>query len=359
MPEIWLNYGSTEIVLDIRAENLNQKVDSDGKVMDDDTITERLKSINLTKPMELVVLHNSKSIQKIITSLFTICEQKSLPFPKILSDKKIANQIREGLPEGSTVSEFDDAEINPELVFVGEVEFDGLFGYETISTRLLKRFGQESMLAAYAKRKSNSPAPGQPTESFAEATKFVNNFDIQAIEIVAGSSGMVDFAVGHPSHTCSLTKSLEASAVKDIDEQKSMIISTGKDSSNRSLAKSLSSLWNCTTPIKKDGLAILAAECQDGLGSEAIQQYVEGRMSPDRLKNPTKYIDGMENILYLHESRPDFQVGIISTLPELYAKKLGMIPLSGIKQAVEYILKTQGPRQKISIVTDGARLLLR
>ena len=50
--------------------------------------------------MELVVLHNSKSIQKIISSLFTLCEQKSNPFPKILTDKKILNQVKSGLPEG-------------------------------------------------------------------------------------------------------------------------------------------------------------------------------------------------------------------------------------------------------------------
>ena len=83
MPEIWLNYGITDVVLDIKAENLEQKIDSDGKIMDDSTISEKLNSLDLSKPMELVVLHNSKSILKIISSLFTLCEQKSKPFPKI------------------------------------------------------------------------------------------------------------------------------------------------------------------------------------------------------------------------------------------------------------------------------------
>lgn len=359
MPEIWLNYGNTEVVLDIQAENLDQKIESDGKIMEDSAINERLGNVDLSKPMELVVLHNSRSIQKIISSLFTMCEQKSLPFPKILSDRNIMSQIREGLPEGSSVSEFEGSELNPELVFVGEMEFDGLFGYETISTRLIKKFGQESMLSAYAKRKANSPSPGQPTESFTEAAKFVDSFDIQAIEIVSSSNGIVDFAIGHPSQTCSLTKSLEAFAVKDVGEQKSMIISTGKDASNDNLTKSLSSLWNCSPPIKKDGLAVMVAECQSGLGSEAFQQYVEGRLSPDQLKNPTKYVDGMEGILFLHEIQRNFQVGIISILPEIYTKKLNMIPLSGVKQSMDYILKTQGPRQKIAVVSDGARLLLR
>ena len=87
MPEIWLNYGITDVVLDIKAENLEQKIDSDGKIMDDSAISDKLNSLDLSKPMELVVLHNSKSILKIISSLFTLCEQKSKPFPKILTEK--------------------------------------------------------------------------------------------------------------------------------------------------------------------------------------------------------------------------------------------------------------------------------
>jgi len=156
MPEIWLNYGVTDVVLDIKAENLEQKIDSDGKVLDDSAINEKLNTLDLSKPMELVVLHNSKSIQKIISSLFTLCEQKSKPFPKILTDKKIIHLVKAGLPEGSSINEFDDIDIsNSNLVFMGEMEFDGLFGYETIATRLIKKFGLDSMLSAYAKRQGN------------------------------------------------------------------------------------------------------------------------------------------------------------------------------------------------------------
>ena len=360
MPEIWLNYGITDVVLDIKAENLEQKIDSDAKILEDEAINEKIASIDLKKPMELVVLHNSKSVQKIISSLFSICEQKSAPFPKILADKKIMNLVKSGLPEGSSINEFDNASLSDSnLVFMGEVEFDGLFGYETIATRLIKKFGQDSMLSAYAKRKDNLPASGQHTESLDEAKKFADSFEIQGIEIVANSNGIVDFEIGHPSKTVSATKTLESFGIKDIGEQKSMIISTGKDASNDNLRKSLSSLWNCSGAIKKDGLAILIAECKGGLGSDAIQQFIEDRLSIDQLRNPTKYVDGMEDLLFLSEIQKNFQIGLVSILPEFYAKKLNMISLPGIKYAMDYILKTQGARQKVAVVSDGARLLLR
>jgi hypothetical protein len=360
MPEIWLNYGITDVVLDIKAENLEQKIDSDGKILDDSTINEKLNTLDLSKPMELVVLHNSKSIQKIISSLFTLCEQKSKPFPKILTDKKILNLVKAGLPEGSSINEFDDVDIsNSNLVFMGEMEFDGLFGYETISTRLIKKFGLDSMLSAYAKRHGNIPVPGQYPESLQEAKKFSDNFEIQGIEIIANSQGIIDFSIDHPSKTLSTTKILESNSIKDIGQHKTMIISTGKDASNDTLGKSLSSLWNCSNAIKNDGLAILVAECKGGLGSDAIQQYIEDRLTLEQLKNPTKYISGMEDLLFLSEIQKNFQIGLVSILPEFYAKKLDMISLSGIKHSMDYVLKTQGPRQKVAVIEDAARLLLR
>ncbi len=103
----------------------------------------------------------------------------------------------------------------------------------------------------------------------------------------------------------------------------------------------------------------MVAECRSGLGSEALQQFIEGRLSIEQLRNPSKYIQGMEDLLFLSEVRKNFQIGLISILPEFYVKKLDLIPLPGIKYAMDYILKTQGPRQKVAVVSDGARLLLR
>ncbi len=360
MPEIWLNYGITDVVLDIKAENLDQKIESNPKTMEDSEIFEKLNSLDLTKPMELVVLHNSRSVQKVISSIYTICEQKSISFPNILAEKKIINLVKTGLPEGSSINEFDRSRFSdPNLVFIGEMELDGLFGYETIATRLIKKFGQDFMLSAYAKRKSNLPSPGEPTESFEEAKRFSDNFEISGIEIVADSKGIVDLGLGHPSQTSSFTKTLESFAIKDVGDHKSMIISTGKDATSDNLEKSLSSMWNCNNAIKNGGLAILVAECRSGLGSEALQHYIEGRLPLDALKNPTKYIQGMEDLLFLSETQKKFQIGLVSTLPEFYVKKLDIIPLPGIKYAMEYILKTQGSRQKVAVVSNGAQVLLR
>jgi len=360
MPEIWLNYGITDVVLDIQAENLDQEISTDTKTLDDSEINSRLDSVDLTKPLELVVLNNSKSVHQAISAIFVKCEQKSIRMPKILADVKILPNLKKGLPEGCSVVEFGAAELtNPNLAFIGEMEFDGLFGFESIATRLLRRFSTENMLSAYEKRKGSLPTPGEIVDNVSIAKDFVDKFEIFSIEIAANSNGIIDLAIGHPSSTMSISKSFLQSATKEVSKHRTMIISTGKDSSNDSLGKSLSSLWNCYECIKNDGLAILLAESTHGIGSNAIQHFIEGQMSLDRLKKPSKYISGMEDLLYLTEIQKKFEIGLSSILPEFYLKKLNITSFSGTKNAMDYILKKQGTRQKVAIVSDGARILLK
>ena len=359
MPEIWLNYGPTDVVLDIQAENLGQQLAAEGKILDDAEINSRLDSLDLTKPLEIVVLNNSKAVQKTLLALFAKCEQKSLRIPRIFAEKKIMDALKNSLPEGSSISEFEKPELSNSLVFIGEMEFDGLFGFESIATRLLRKFGTEEMLLAYEKRKGELPAPGQDIENVSVAKQFVDKFEIFAIEIASNSSGIVDMAIGHPSSTMSVSKPFVESATKEIGKHRTLFISTGKESSNDSLGKSLSALWNCSEAVRNEGLAVLLAECTHGIGSSAIQYYIEGQMSLDRLKKPAKYINGMETLLFLTELQKKFQVGIVSILPEFYLKKLNILSFSGVAQAMNHILKVQGARQKVVVVSDGARLLLR
>ena len=360
MPEIWLNYGKTDIVLDIRAENLDQQLDSQGKSLSEPELNQKLDALDLSKPMELVILNNSKSVQKTISTIFEKCEQKSISKPTILADRAILPNLKSLIPEGSSISEFSkDTLSNSSLVFVGEMEFDGLFGFETIATRLIKKFGEEQMLTAYQQRKGNLPIPGEIIDNMQVAKKFVDSFEIQGIEIHANQNGIVDLSIGHPSSTMTISKQFGESSTKQVEKHRTMMISTGKDASNDTLKKSLSSLWNCSNAIRDNGLAVLLAECKNGIGSEAIQQFIEGRMSLERLRKPAKYVDGMEDLLFLTEIQKKFQIALVSILPEFYSKKLNILSFAGIKRAMDYILKTQGIKQKVAVVSDGARILLR
>ncbi len=362
MPEIWLSYGPTEVVLDIKAENLEKQIETKGTNLSDSEIASKLQSVDLTKPTEIVILESTKAVQKAISILLEACNQKSLPKPRILVDRSNLHIVKNMFSDPSiSISEFDNSQLTgTNLMFVGEIEFDGLFGYGTVSTKLLRRFGKEQMLDAYEKKNDNIPHPGEDVATIEVAKRFTDGFEISALEVTANSSGIVDVSVGHPSSTMVLAKSLPLTAINEVGKHRVVFISTGKETSNDTFSKSLSALWNCANAVKEEGLAILLAECKNGLGSEAILQYVDGRMSLDRLRNPAKYVAGMENLLYLTEIQKQFKIGIVSILPQYYAKdKLALIPFGGTKESMEYVLKTYGERQKAVIVSDGSRVLLR
>jgi hypothetical protein len=360
MPEIWLNYGQNEVVLDIQAENLNEKPSDENKLLAESKIDEKLDALDLSKPVEIAILNYTNSAQEILTKIFKKCEEKSFSNPKILVNKRVIPLVKSNNPENISINEFDQVGISDaNLTFLSEMEFDGLFGFETIATRLLKQFGKSEMLDAFKKRDGDLPIPGKIGPNMQLAEKFVDGFEISSIEIIANVKGIYDFSIGHPKNSISLSQSFVNSCVKTIDRQRTMIISTGKDASNETLNASLSSLWNCYSIVKNQGFVVLLAECLNGIGSDAFQQFIDGRLTIERVKNGTKYVDGMENLLYLSEIQKKFQVGLVSVLPEIYLKKLGVIPIGGIKKSMDYILKNLGQRQKVEIVNDGARTLLR
>ena len=360
MPEIWLNYGQNEVVLDIQQENLNEKPSYENQTLDESKIDEKLDGLDLSKPVEIAILNYTNSVQQILTKIFQKCEEKSFSNPKILVNKRIIPLVKANNPETVSINEFAQDEISDaNLTFLSEMEFDGLFGFQTTSTRLLRQFGKLEMLDAFKKRESDLPTPGKAGSNMQVAEKFVDGFEISSIEIIANAKGISDFSIGHPKNSKSLSQSFADSCVKTIERQRTVIMSTGKDASNETLNASLNSLWNCYSIVKNQGFVVLLAECLNGIGSDAFQQFIDGRLTIERVKNGTKYVDGMENLLYLSEIQKKFQVGLVSVLPEIYLKKLGIIPIGGVKKSMDYILKNVGPRQKVEVVNDGARTLLR
>lgn len=359
MPEIWVNYGVADVVLDIRAENLGSTIDSGGDTLDDSAVTEHISALEMAEPVDLVVLHASSAVQKTVRLLYQFCEEKSLAFPRLFADRHVRDAIKPALPEGSAIDIFDGDLPDSKMVFLAEMETSGLFGFETISTRLLRQFGQENMLNAYLKRRDDLPASGQHTGCADEARKFADGFEIQGIELVTNSRGIVDLAVGHPSKTAALSRSFESVAVQNAQRHKSAVVSTGKDASGCTLGRALNSIWSCTPAVIRGGMIALFAESRFGIGSKAVQRFIEGRLDPAQVRAPSKYLDGMEDLLFLESTKQRFEIGVISLLPNFYVKKLGMTPLNGTRDVLKYIFETRGAKQKIAVVRDGARVLLR
>lgn len=353
MPEVWLSYGSGHSVLDIKLENLGTVFETQAKPIPEEKLDEMLSDISGT----LVILQNTPPVRQLISRILSICERRSSPFPTILSDKYIIPSLKEGLPEGCRVDSFQSKDSpDANMIFVSEIMPDGLFGYESVCTRLLRRFGEGMMLKAYNRRMADAPSPNHNTSSYQVAQKFADKFEVQSIDILGGHEGIEDLHVGHPA--ASEIRHLASRRVQQGTHAYSTVVgSVGDASASSTLSGSLSSLWNVWLALKSGGRAVLLAECGSGLGSEALRQYMEGRLTSEQLRHPSQYISGMEELLFLESINGKIDITLVSALPQMYESPLKMNFVRMSQQIINDIVKNN-PRHKITIIPDASRISL-
>ena len=118
------------------ADDLDERIEIEKPIIDDSVINENLEALDLSKPTEIVIQNYSITIQKILGKLYEKCDIKSFSKPKLLVDKRNLPLIKANNPDTISINEFEEQELsNSNLVFLGEIQFDGLFGYETVTTR--------------------------------------------------------------------------------------------------------------------------------------------------------------------------------------------------------------------------------
>lgn len=356
MPELWLNYGNADIVLDIQAENLHSQIHNSMNITQTSHILEKLNSIDIKESTNLVIFEDTKPILQIVFMLFEICNKNSNPLPKILVPQEIIHSIRNKISQTEIKKFSNISEGN--FIFINDLHFDGLFGFSTTATNLLKKLGSNnSLLSAYRKRSNNFPMPGKHTIPFKMAQEFTSSFEIVSIEIINNSDVVCDIIIGHPSSMSTLSKSLVSTHV-NIDKQNALIINYGKANIS-TLGNTLESLWNCSSVIANNGLAILISDCSSGIGSTAIQYFVEKRFNIDSLKDPVEYIAGMENLLFLTELQKKIRIGLVSVLPYFYLNQLNIIPFQSGNDSLNYILNDKTVGKKITVIFNASRTLLK
>jgi nickel-dependent lactate racemase len=126
------------------------------------------------------------------------------------------------------------------------------------------------------------------------------------------------------------------------------------------LRSALRALWNVLGALRHDGSVALLAECTDGLGSPAVKEFVAGRLQPAQALRQRRYVDGLEDLVYLETARQRHDLILASTVPLHYAhEKLGFRVARKANHALELLLGKQGARAKVHLVPQASRSLLR
>lgn len=375
MPEIWLRYGSTDVVLDIRFENLANQISATFPEMPEDQVSAALSGVPITDDNILMVaLSGSKAAAKIITMLAEQARAKGFNFTVDVPNR-YAGTLRANLSGNETVpiNRIDYQQSLRErmskfqkTIIISTVSYDPLFGFAGAPTILLRNLlddNKNKMAEAFAARKDNKPAPGVQGEPLKIARSAVEGISAAAtsIELVAGGGGIAGVHVGSINEAFDRAVSqLQSISVTETDPVKCAIVSASSEpGTHLTLATSLNSLWNTVHIVKEGGSAILVAENREGVGGGALQMFIEGRLKPEQL-HLSPYIEGLEHLLFMEEmTRHGIELGLVSTLPYYYARtKLGFSTYSSMKDVLDKLSAKQGKNFRALVMSDADVVML-
>lgn len=363
MPEIWLRYGTTDIALDIRFENLYKEITPQVFPLQEDQINYKLQDVPVKDNTLIIVFSCTLATKRVLSSLIDKSTNNGAN-GRIMSPPKLKESINVGNEKWisnslrcedfgtlkETMDKFD------QTLFVTHSAYDPLFGFEGTPTLLLRNYMKEKMIEVISSRSSNMPSPGNFSEPYRLALSLCEDIDAVSIELLGDSKQISDICWGSINDTFRYTSS-KLSEKPNIEQQrvKSEIISPGREPFHHStLSESLNSLWNCMGILSRNGSPILLSESRNGLGSRALEMFVEKKLPNSMSTKDGKYIDGQEHLIFLEAMREKYDLGIVSTLPEYYlTTKLGFQTYASLKQALASLLSRHGKTHKVALFSDA------
>jgi hypothetical protein len=369
MPEIWLKYGSTDIVLDIKFENLLKHVSSDYPLLTDDEIKSALKDVIIGDNTLIFALSGSRSVAKIITILSQMVQSKGYEklivdvLPDIaealkiyVTDTKISLRRIDYLSLQERLLRFQNA------VFISHVAYDPLFGFSGTPTLILRNFMKDKMSEAFNSRQNDLPSVGNRGTPLQIAFSYCENIPALSIEVVANYHGIAGIYYGNilQSFDDAVDKLTAISTIKTEPTKSAIISMSSEIPPHLTLTNSLNALWNSVHIVKEGGAVVLIAENKQGIGGGALQMFIEGKLNMEEARRSASYIDGLEHLFFIEALKQKYELGILSTIPQYYLRTLlGFITYNGTKDILQDLLIKYGKNNKVLAVSDGDLILLK
>ena len=364
MPEVWLGYGDTEVILDIKYENILDNVKPQFSILNTESLNLELENKIKLKKSNLIIIftpflqmipilkyiyqeykkqNNSSSLEFNTTS-------KYIPFKikRVLNDNGIYINRIENNEILNKIKDFD------KTIILEKVEVDPFFGYKGPSTELIRTCFSNEMNIAFSTIYDKLPQPGQITEALNISIEKSRVINCDVINVISNNDGINSIYIGEMEESFKKTIEILNSISKiEVDNSKSAFI-TGNSNFNiqATLNNSFNLLWNNYNAVKENGIIVLLSENKNGLENGALLQFIEGRLDLNDLKKK-QYIKDFEHINFLNVLGDKFKIHIISSIPKVYLHKLGLKPIPRVKDGLKTILFEQGKSSKILIVPNS------
>ena len=358
MPELWIPFGSVETLVTLQAENLGAVAEStaEGGSPDLPRVSELVKGTSQV----FICDWAPPTIELLKGVLPALDESQAVrlhsPAPKRIEGAvpelkgKIAT-LPPPLPggEGEEVAFAQPLlEAGPKL-FLGSARPDPLFGIADARVETCLDWVARSQTAAAKATGGMEPRPFHKTEAY------------EKMEEIAGKIGDAKFITAVPRGGRLWTAMEDApfDAIKNgfaktpMPQSRGLVVGAGGRGYDDTFSSAVRGIWSAIGAVRKTGTILLIAECPDGVGSTALEMLVTGRMEGERRRE--RYVNGLEEVFYLNKLKSEYDVLLLSGLPEGYARsKLGLTTARGSAEAVGRVLNKVGRTGKLNVVPRAA-----
>lgn len=356
MPELWVPYGSVEILVTIQAENLGA-VCEPGREGDGTYNLEEMKEL-ARRSAQIFVCDSAPATVEVIRGLLPALEEAAAPRVISSAPRKIEGEIPElkgkvvTLPPPLSSADGDEPVYATELtaagakLFVGTARPDPFFGILDSKVEAVLNWIARSRVSAAGASPGMEPTPFRKTDPYEAAMSMAERIpDSNFVTVVPRGGKPRDAMVDPPFDAVK-----NAFPVAEAPQSKGVVVGAGGRGYDDTFSSALRGLWSATGGVRKTGSILLVAECSEGIGSTALEMLVTGQITraDDRRR---KYVDGLEEIFYLNKLKEEHDVLLLSGLPETYARaKLGVATAKGSGEAVGRVLNRVGRSGKLNLI---------
>lgn len=364
MPELWIPYGAVETLVTLQAENLGAV--AEGSAAGGSTETERMAEL-VKGAAGLFVCDSTPTTIELLKAISgAIGENQNLrlysPAPKRIETAvtEVKGRVTT-LPPPVQTGEGDEPAYATQLLeggvklFLGSARPDPFFGIVDAKVEACLDWVSRSQTTAAKAMKGMEPQPFQKTEAF------------DAVESITEKIREPKFltAVPRGGKLWTVMEDAPFDAIKNgfaktqMTQARGLVVGAGGRGYDETFSAAVRGVWSAVDGVRKSGSILLIAECSEGVGSPAMEMLVTGRLAGDGDRRREKYVDGLEEVFYLSKLKDEYDVLLLSGLPETYARtKLGLTTSKGSGEAVGRMLNKVGRSGKLNVVPRASESLV-
>jgi len=364
MPELWIPFGAVENLVTLQAENLGVVAEppSEQGSVDIERMLELAKGAS-----QIFVCDSAPPTFEFLRGLLPVIGESQgvklvAPAPKRVEAgvPELKGRVNT-LPPPVSTTENLAAVYAPQLIergekiMVGSARPDPLYGVVDARVQACLNWVAHSNAIAAGTREGMEPQPFQKTRAF------------DAMEGIASKVPESRFLslIPRGGKLWTVMEDAPFDAIKNgfpkvqMPQTRGLVVGAGGRGYDDTFSEALRGVWSAMDGVKRTGSVLLMAECSGGIGSTALEMLVTGQMS-DGEKRREKYVDGLEEVFYLNKLKEEYDVLLLSGLPETYARsKLGLTTAKGSAEAVGRMLNKVGRTGKMNVVPRAPEFAVR